>query len=220
MDCVSCRCRPDGGGDAQELSGLRQLHRAMALFLAVFIFAHFANHLTLLVGVDAHLVTQDVLRIVYRQGVVEFVLLTALMVQLVIGLRLAWRRGWPKLRWQKAQTVSGVVLALFLVQHVGAVFVTRFFFPAVDTNLYWAAAVVSRPLTAIYFVPYYLVGVTALFVHVGAIVALGRRDVRASWLIVGIGLAIALIIVSGLVGLLHPIELPPTYEAYLDGMGV
>ena len=187
---------------------LRKLHRVTAAMLAAFILLHLANHLAILIGPGAHLSMMEAIRPLYRNPVVEPLLFAAFAVQLALGLRLMWRRGWPRALWPRIQVTSGGLFALFLIQHLGAVLYMRTAEPDLDTNIYWAAAVVSRAPFSLYFIPYYIIGLAALGIHIAAM----RRSVKLA----SISAILACVIVAGFAGAFHDIQLPPAYEAYLD----
>jgi hypothetical protein len=135
--------------------------------LAVFLVVHVANHLAALAGVDAHVRFMDAARRVYRQPVVEAVLLACVVLQAASGLRMLWtgrqrRRG--VLAWLQAG--SGAYVALFLAIHVAAVLAGRA--GGLDTNFFFAAAGLHVWPFVLFLVPYYFLAVAALFVHVGA----------------------------------------------------
>jgi hypothetical protein len=145
----------------------RRLHRAAGAVLAVFLVVHVANHLAALAGVDAHVRFMDATRRVYRQPVVEAVLLACVVLQAASGLRMLWtgrqrRRG--VLAWLQAG--SGAYVALFLAIHVAAVLAGRA--GGLDTNFFFAAAGLHVWPFVLFLVPYYFLAVAALFVHVGA----------------------------------------------------
>ena len=207
--------RPCGGrfGRLVQVT-LRRLHRMMALGLAIFIVLHLMNHAMIVFGAESHAAMMDILRHVYRHPVVEIALFAAFSIQIVIGLRLLWRRGKPRHFWGWMQAGSGVALSFFLVQHMSAIVLTRVTFPDMPTDIYWAASVVSRmPLTA-YFAPYYTIGVAALFIHLGAFAAMRRQRALGLALCIG-GIGFAIMIVAGLMGAYHPITLPAVNEIYL-----
>jgi succinate dehydrogenase/fumarate reductase cytochrome b subunit len=172
----------------------RRLHRAVGGILAVFVAVHIANHLAALAGVDAHVRFMERARLVYRQPVVEAVLLACVVLQAASGLRMAWagrtrRRG--LLAW--AQAASGAYVALFLAIHVGAVLVGRA--GGLDTNFYFAAAGLHVWPFVLFFAPYYFLAVAALFVHLGCALRRGRVAVALSS---GAGIVVAGLIVAAL----------------------
>ena len=119
---------------------LRTLHRSSAILIALFAFVHIANHLAGMAGVATHIAFMDAARLVYRNLVVEIVLLMCVAFQVGSGLTLALR-GWRLRRgfvpW--LQALSGAYLSFFLLVHVGAILSGRVLLN-LDTNFYFAAA--------------------------------------------------------------------------------
>lgn len=195
---------------------LRMTHRALACFVALFILLHLTNHAALFWGVEQHVRVQEILRPIYRHPVVETLLLLAFAGQMFVGLRLLFRRGWPKRNWARAQVISGALLFLFLLQHIAAVLLTRALKPEIDTNVYWAAAVVSRIEFAQYFAPYYAIGIFALFLHVASFLVTRHQRTPLAFVLLIAGSVYAIAIVTMLSGGAFEIHLPAPYEAYLD----
>jgi hypothetical protein len=152
---------------AHPTARVRRLHRASALLILIFALIHVANHVIAIVNVPTHSALLAVLRAAYRQPAVEVVLLAAIAFQIASGGALVW---WAHLRRPTVSTgvqmLSGVYLAVFFMAHVTAALMAR---PDTDTNFVWAAGqrglLASPRLT--YLLPYYLLGVAALFAHVG-----------------------------------------------------
>lgn len=197
---------------------LRQAHRISAIVLGTYAVPHVFSHLFALVSAERHIEVMTAMRQLYRQPLLEGVLLAAVLVQIVTGTLQLWQgRGQRVALFTRLQRWAGLILAIFLAQHVSAVLLGRLV-QGVDTNLYFAAAVVLKLPHAFYFAPYYLAGVLALFVHLGAAMRpavarrFGRR--RADQLagaMGGIGLGVGLAILMALTGLLYPIQLPGGY---------
>ncbi|KQY16145.1 hypothetical protein ASD28_22085 [Massilia sp. Root133] len=190
----------------------RRLHRAAGAVLAVFLVVHVANHLAALAGVDAHVRFMDAARRVYRQPVVEAVLLACVVLQAASGLRMLWtgrqrRRG--VLAWLQAG--SGAYVALFLAIHVAAVLAGRA--GGLDTNFHFAAAGLHVWPFVLFFVPYYFLAVAALFVHLGCALArrAGERRVVVAALAAGIGVITAAVIVTILAGGVYRVDIPQDY---------
>ena len=195
---------------------LNMIHRSLAGILVAFVVAHMANHALILGGIERHLAGMDALRKLYRINGVEHVLIAAFVCQIAIGLTLLWRSPKRPGRWGRAQRWSGLILAVFLLQHIGAAVMTRVVYPEVDTNSYWAASVVQNSPFVWYFAPYYVALVGAMFVHVAAFVRFrpwGRR--LAFPLAIG-GIMFGALIVAGLMGAFGEVILPPQHQAYID----
>jgi hypothetical protein len=192
----------------------RRLHRAAGAVLAVFVTVHVANHLAALAGVDAHVRFMERARLVYRQPVVEAVLLLCAALQVASGSSLLWtgrHRRRTSLAWLQAGT--GAYVALFLAIHVGAVLAARIV-GGLDTNFYFAAAGLHVWPFALFFVPYYFLAVAAVFAHLGC--ALRRGRVVVAWMS-GTGVVVAALIVATLMGKVVPVAIPARYLATFGG---
>ncbi len=202
----------------------RRAHRLNAIVLFVFLVVHMLTHLTGVFGVDTYNRVQAAFRLVYRHPVVETLLLTSITLQLAIGAVLLVRRirrdGLSGF-WSWLQVVSGGVFFVFMAQHLYSLGMARLYF-GLDTNFYWPASVMSGPWFIYYFAPYYVLGVLAVFAHIGAGLrfmladrgeaVLGAR-VGVSFLVVGA--LVALAIPPIIAGAFFPIDLPQEWIDYL-----
>ena len=183
-------------------------HGFSAVPVTVFTLAHLANHLAALAGAASHIEIMTALRAVYRQPVIEVVLLTCILFQFVSGLVLASR----KLRVTTGvvgtmQSLSGVYLALFLLSHLTAV-LTTYYVRGVDTNFVWLTSysLVTDPWSA-RLGPYYILAVATFGVHGAAglhkiLRAHGTSEsiaIRTFWTVASIGTAAAALILAALV---------------------
>ncbi len=105
-----------------------RLHYLTGLIVLVFVAQHLLVHLFALAGSDAHNAALKLVQLGYRNPVVEPLLVLALLFQIGLGLRLAFRRLREpgKSGWAKWQIASGFYLALFLFNHTTAALMTRF----------------------------------------------------------------------------------------------
>ena len=198
---------------------LSRLHRWNAYGLFVFLAAHFANHLVGFAGIDAHLEAQRLLRTVYRVQVVDIGLFILFGTQIILGALLATKRWCPSSYWGWLQILSGGYIGLFLLQHLGAIAFARLVPPGLDTNSYFAAAVLSQSPFVWYFAPYYVLGITSVFVHIAAAAHFSVfREKSSRWLhvIPMLGLVLGLGTVIGLMELPEGVDLPTEYQAYLE----
>jgi hypothetical protein len=198
---------------------LRMLHRTSAIVIAVFACLHIANHLASLAGIHWHIAFMAVARKLYRQPVVEILLLLCVSFQIASGLWFVvsgWRQRQGAVAW--LQAISGALLALFLLVHVGAVLYGRAVLN-LDTNFYFAAAGFFVPPNQYFFGPYYFVGVLALFTHLGCAAywrfqtSPPRTRVIAIALPMLIGAVVSALIVLSLAGKLQPVKVPDKYKA-------
>ncbi len=188
----------------QSLPSARRVHGLSARVVAAFGAVHLANHLLIPFGPEAYTTGQNVARWLYRTPLVEPLLVALVFSQAGSGLWLLWssRHSPVESRWQRW---SGAYLSFFLVAHTTAALIQRYGV-GLETNFYWAAAVLTIP-TVWFFVPYYTLGVVSLLVHFG--IALGRGPVK-SWLVAG--LVFSALIVAGLAGWFAPVEIPVEYR--------
>jgi len=198
---------------------LRALHRASAFVVIAFVLLHIGNHLVSLYSVAAHLAVMEALRALYRQPVVEGLLLGCVAFQAGSGLWMVargWRGRVGRVAW--LQALSGAYLAFFLLVHVGAVLMGRAVF-GLDTNFFFAAAGFHVPPFGWFFAPYYTLAVAALFAHMGcalfwqwqAAAPARARAGLALALVAGVGASLAISL--SLAGLIQPVEVPAVYKA-------
>ncbi|MEO0732724.1 MAG: hypothetical protein AAFZ52_07815 [Bacteroidota bacterium] len=182
---------------------MKQLHALSGSLVLLFVVFHLANHLTAWWGVAAHQRILEALRTVYRHPLGEGLLLAAVLFQSVSGVLMVGKYWRGRARWSgwfRLQVWSGVYLAFFFANHVGAVLVGRYVL-AVDTNLAFATAGLWTMPQALFFWPYYSLGVMALFGHVAA-VCRGRLKANGlAWLVIGFGGAVLLGILLGFAAL-------------------
>ncbi|MCA6247670.1 MAG: hypothetical protein IM671_13235 [Phenylobacterium sp.] len=197
-------------------------HRILAAGLAVFILVHLATQLTAVMGPQAHRQALTATQGLYRNPVVEPVLIAALLVQIVIGARLLARRWGQSEKgfWGWAQLLSGGYLIAFILLHSSAALWTRHIF-GMDTDFYWAAAPVNLAPFKYGFFPYYALGVMSVFTHLAAAVQFGW-GARAGFLpaaLIAVGVVVAGLILASFGGFLYPIDLPPANAAYFEKFG-
>lgn len=202
-----------------QLPSLRALHRSSAMVIAAFAVAHVANHLAALFSIGAHIAFMETIRAVYRQRLVEAILLSCVTLQVLSGSWLVlrgWKQREGKVAW--LQAASGAYLAFFLLVHVSAVLLGRGVLD-LDTNFYFAAAGFFVPPYQYFFAPYYFLAVLALFSHLACAAYWFLEDrsrsarMLALALPVAAGSAIALLIVLSLAGMLRQVDMPAKYMA-------
>lgn len=197
---------------------LKRLHYFSGLTIALFVGLHLFNHLWSLAGPAAHIDMMATLRVIYRHPVVETLLLAAVVVQVVSGLRLRRKlRGQVAGFYPRLQLWSGLYLAFFLVAHVFAVMMGRFVFQ-LDTNYYYGAAGMNFFPTMLFYIPYYSLACMAFFGHVAAIHAmkmpvnlLGLTPAQQSHVLLALGGAFTLVLLYALTQGFHGIDLPAEY---------
>ncbi len=176
---------------------LRFFHGLSAAVIGLFLLAHLANHVALFWGQAAHVEVMALLRPAYRNAFAETLLMAALIWQVGSGLAMVWRTGRARrglVPW--VQAISGVMLAAFIANHVSAVWLGRIALN-LDTDIRFAAAGIHAGLAA-FFVPYYALGVFALFNHLACAISwhiggIARRLVPAAMLVFGALLAVGIV---------------------------
>lgn len=206
------------------LQNTRKLHRWIATFLTLFILAHVGNHIAGAFNPDLHIAIQHKLELVYGIPLIDAGLIIGFIAQIVIGLLLyAKTRKLPQKGWSRAQKISGLVLALFLTQHISANLAMRLFIPQLETNYYWAASVVSFSPVSWYFIPYYFAGLVALGTHIAAFARVKMVRTNSPKLavifpraIVCLSVLSGLWILTGLTGAVYPYKFPSNYTKYIS----
>ena len=148
---------------------MRKLHFFTGIIITVFTGLHLFNHAWSLFGADVHIALMNDLRIVYRNVFVETILLAAVFIQLLSGLKLyGQHRKTAVSFFDKLHVWTGLYLAMFFLFHVGAVMAGRFILH-LDTNYYFGVAgLVTFPFS-LFFIPYYSLAVISFFGHIAAV---------------------------------------------------
>ncbi|GAB2679445.1 hypothetical protein GCM10027036_36880 [Flavihumibacter cheonanensis] len=197
----------------------RQVHFFSGILLALFVGIHLFNHFISIVGIDRHIELMDSLRKFYRHPVIEIILLVAVVFQILSGHQLFRRKDSRKATFfDKLHLYSGLYLAIFLVIHVSAVLVGRFYLK-LDTNFYFGAAGINSFPVNLFFIPYYALAILSFFGHLAAIHSkkmnqpiLGLSPVQQAWAILILGAVLTLLIFYGLTNQFSGIEIPEEYR--------
>lgn len=201
---------------------LRRFHRFSAFAIAAYLILHLSNHIVGLAGQQYHQDFMVAIRPIYRNPVVEPLLLVFLLFQIGSGMTMvvrSWRtrRGW--VAW--AQALSGAYLAVFLLNHVISVFIGRYAL-SLDTDFRFAAAGMHVSPFEWFFAPYYFLSIAALFTHVGCAFywQLHSNNLRAAR--IGLfafsagGMIFGIAMVASLGGVLYPVDIPDAYLSTYD----
>lgn len=169
---------PAGEGSSRPVPGaLRVAHGVSAALILLFVAFHLTNHLTGLLGADAHGRVMKAGRLVYRSALVEPVLVGLLLFQVASGLRLAWRWSDRPVDFARAiQLGSGAYLAAFILTHMNSAFVSARLVHGIQTDWAWATGAPDGLLADawnIRLVPHYALGVFFVAAHL----ACGLRQV-------------------------------------------
>lgn len=208
---------------------MRKFHKFNAFVLIIFAVIHIGNHMFLLAGRDTYNRVQDLVNNTYRLPGIEQILIGAIVTQVVIGIILVFRslrqkpkrKFWGRDFWEKAQIISGIVFAWFIIEHLWALGLVRWY-TDLKTTFYWPASVMNGAPFIYYFVPYYFFGVLSLCTHIGLGLRYWAIDAGKERLgnkiglsAMGIGALCGGIIVLSLTGTFYDIILPPEWVDYL-----
>lgn len=197
----------------------KKLHRISGVLIAVFLLLHLTNHLFALGGPALHITVMKYFRLVYRFPLVEVLLLTSIAFQIPSGLRLVARKGFRKQPFYViAQTLSGIYLSLFLINHVAAVMMARYKWH-IETDFYFAAGVAVHYPEKLFFIPYYTLSVLCAFLHLACAHYARRTELaqvsdndlllirfqKEGMLIFGTGIVVTFLIMGSLTGLFYPL---------------
>jgi hypothetical protein len=145
----------------------RHIHAVSAILIASFALAHVLNHSLGIISIPTHTAVLHVLRLVYRQRVIETLLVIAILGQVCTGSVMVWKsylRSASPLR--NLQILSGLYLAVFLVTHLYSVYTTRQH--GIDTDFVWASSApvgLLGKVSAVPLLPRYTLAVLMVFIH-------------------------------------------------------
>lgn len=190
--------------------------------ITVFVGFHLFNHLFGLFGASAHIELMNNLRIVYRKVMLESILLLAVGVQIISGIKLFLKK-WKTATglFGKIQIWTGLYLAFFLLIHLGAVLSGRWILH-LDTNFYFGVAGLNTFPLNLFFVPYYSLAIISFFGHLSAIHSekmknkiFGIDPKNQSFGILVFGVFLTMIVLYGLTDGFHGVEIPKEYKVML-----
>lgn len=201
---------------------VRNIHFASGLIISVFVALHLLNHSVSLYGADAHIAFMNEWRTIYRQPIVEGVLLFAVLTQSVSGLSLFFRKRKSKLNFFELLHIwSGLYLAAFFLFHLSAVLGGRFFL-GLDTNFYFGVAGLNTFPFYLFFVPYYALAILSFFAHIAAIhhqkmkhYILGFSPLQQAIAILLLGVASICLIFYGLTNGFAGVAIPEAYHVLI-----
>lgn len=198
---------------------LVKAHRILAVGLAAFLILHFGIHLTAIGGAEVHLRTLKSLQGIYRNPVIEPLLIVAILLQISLGVKLLMGRLREPHKgfWGWTQIFSGFYLAFFFLLHTSAALGTRYL-AGLDTNFHWAAGTLNIDRLPFLFAPYYFLGVLSVFAHLSSAIyfARGGRGSKLPIAIIAVGAAVALTIVLTFNGAFYDIQIPAEYVEYFQ----
>src|SRR5215470_4537092 len=152
---------------------LRVAHGVSALALImIFLALHIANHLMFPAGAETYDAVMKVFRHVYRNEIVQPLVVALFLFQIGTGLFFAWRlTAAPTDRFRTFQITSGVYLAFYVLGHMDSVFIFARTYLGIDTGWGFATGaptgLVKDPWN-IRLVPHYWLAVFFVLAHFAA----------------------------------------------------
>ena len=181
---------------------MKLIHYYTGLTLAVFIGFHLLNHLLILHSEVLHIRFMKAARKIYRNRIVESILLIAVLLQIISGITLVILK-WNKVEnyFDRIQIASGLYLSFFLVNHVVAVLRGRYKLK-MDTNLYYGAGVMNMWPQKLFYIPYYSFAILFFFFHVACVHRIKMEKftglaiaTKQSFIIMGIGILVTFLVI-------------------------
>jgi hypothetical protein len=184
---------------------VRVAHGTSALLIVlIFLAWHLLNHASAAFSHEFNQAMMNSLRKWYRSEVVQPVLVTLMLFQVVSGVVLFWRATATRSDlYRTMQTSTGAFLTAFIVSHLNAVFILGRAVTKVDTTFLWASGAPAGLLPDAWnvrLIPHYSLGVWFVVAHMG----LGLRGIllfhgvsppavdRVAWCVGALGAAVAL----------------------------
>jgi hypothetical protein len=174
------------------------------LIVLIFLAWHLLNHASAVYSHEFNRAMMNALRKWYRSEVIQPLLVTLMLFQVVSGMTLFWRATAARSDlYRTLQTCTGAFLTAFIVSHLNAVFILGRAVTKVDTTFLWASGAPVGLLPDpwnVRLIPHYSLGVWFVIAHIG----LGLRAVllahgvsplaagRVAWAVGALGAAFAL----------------------------
>ena len=207
--------RPSSAASAISPVGHRRLaaaHGVSALgILLLFVGPHIGNHLAGFWSGSVHTEIMNAARRVYRDDIVQPILLALIGFQILSGTILVRRRmRMPSDIFGTVQTMCGAYIGVYLLAHMTAVFAARY--AEIDTNWAWLTRPNDSLLASLFklrLIAHYWVGPIAIVAHV----ACGLRWVslqhdvstatanRIAWALITLGVVASSLIMAALLNI-------------------
>lgn len=201
---------------------IKKIHYISGLTITIFIALHLFNHSWSIFGAEKHIKLMNLFRLFYRNIFIETILLIAIVIQIISGIKLFIRnRKTATTYFEKIQIWSGMYLAIFFIIHLSAIFIGRYILH-LDTNFYFGVAGLNTFPYNLFFVPYYGLAILSFFGHIASIhnkkmikVVLGLTPKKQSNAILIFGAVFTVIVFCGLTNLFHGVSIPKEYNVLI-----
>lgn len=201
---------------------VKKLHYISGLIITIFVGLHLFNHLISIFGADVHIRTMSTLRVFYRNIYIETILLCAVVLQIISGLKLFKTNIKLAIsKFDKMQIWTGLYLAIFFVIHLSAVLTGRLFLH-LDTNFYFGVAGLNTFPFNLFFIPYYGLAIISFFGHIASIHSKKMKQTilkitpdKQAMAIFTFGFVLTIVIFYGLTDHFKGVAIPAKYEALI-----
>lgn len=201
---------------------IKKLHYISGLTITIFVGLHLCNHFISVFGAQDHIIMMNTLRLFYRNLFVETILLLAVVLQIISGLKLfKTNKKLVLSKFDKLQIWTGLYLAIFFIIHLSAVLSGRLFLK-LDTNFYFGVAGLNSFPFNLFFIPYYGLAILSFFGHIASIhnkkmeqSIFGLSPQKQSILILIFGFIMTIVIFYGLTNHFHGVTIPKEYEVLI-----
>lgn len=201
---------------------VKKIHYISGLAITLFIGLHLFNHFCSIFGADKHIEVMNTLRLFYRNIIIETLLLSAVLVQIVSGINLfKANRKIAFSNFEKLHVWTGLYLAIFFVIHLIAVLSGRLLLH-LDTNFYFGVAGLNSFPFNLFFIPYYGLAILSFFGHIASIHSKKKKtnflkltpDKQAVAILIS-GLLITIVIFYGLTNHFNGVTIPKEYNVII-----
>ncbi|WP_299840289.1 hypothetical protein [uncultured Tenacibaculum sp.] len=198
---------------------MKRIHYFSGIIISIFVGLHLFNHFYSIFGAKAHIELMNDFRVFYRNLIAETILLFAVGIQIVSGIKLFLKkRKNVSDFYERLQIWSGLYLAFFLLIHLSAVLSGRLILN-LDTNFYFGVAGLNMFPLNLFFIPYYGLAIILFFGHISAVHSkkmknkiIGIEPNKQSYIILIIGIILTLMIFYGLTNKFNGVEIPKEYD--------
>lgn len=200
----------------------KKLHYLSGIIISIFIAVHLFNHICSVFGADKHIAIMNTSRLFYRNVFVEIILLGAVLVQIISGIKLfKINRKLSVSFFEKLHIWTGLYLAIFFIIHLTAVLGGRYLLK-LDTNFYFGVAGLNTFPLSVFFIPYYALAIISFFGHIACIhnkkmkyKILGFAPNQQSKIILILGVILTILIFYGLTNHFNGVKIPQQYNVLI-----
>jgi succinate dehydrogenase/fumarate reductase cytochrome b subunit len=148
---------------------MKNLHRASALILSVFVLAHIGNHVVGVFGLEAYFRYLTAVRQIYRHPIGEPILIGLIILQMFTGIAItvrAFQRRERRKLLSWIEIVAAWLFFMFITIHLASIAVTRFYFE-METDFLWVATMMRPSPLQPFVIAFHFLGIVVVTTHMG-----------------------------------------------------